>query len=86
MKFHSKTTAFLWGNFTFNLKFMTERDKINFRDDCAIAAMGFYIQMYNNSKNPYLLTKNSSPEELISVLSFEIAEAMLREKIKRDDK
>jgi hypothetical protein len=63
---------------------MTEYDKIKFRDDCAIAAMRVYVQGYLNDK--LSITENDNEEELISSFSFNIADAMLKEKLERDEK
>jgi hypothetical protein len=55
---------------------MTEYDKIKFRDDCAIAAMRVFVRDIN---------KPSDVRKLVEI-SFDIAEAMLEEKLKRDKK
>jgi hypothetical protein len=54
---------------------MTEHDKIKFRDDCAIAAMRL---LYEEGIPRHISDK------VIATNAFDLAEAMLEEKLKRD--
>ena len=53
---------------------MTEYDKIKFRDDCAIAAM------------QSIFAELRQYPALVADLSYDMAKAMLEEKLKRDEK
>jgi len=63
---------------------MTEYDKIKFRDDCAIAAMQVYNRLYYYDKIGTGAVKD--PDATIAQWSYGMAEAMLKEKLKRDEK
>lgn len=56
---------------------MTEYEKIKFRDECAIAAMRL---LYEEG------IPRSISDKVIAGNAFDLAEAMLAEKIKRDEK
>lgn len=60
---------------------MTEHEKIKFRDDCAIAAMS----LLNEDEAGVRARSDEDRIKLIVNNAFNLADAMLEEKLKRDN-